>query len=186
MELVFMLEELSAKEFLDSLLPRILPPEISFKTIPHHGKTDLRASLPRKLRAWRNPYARFVVLHDQDANDCVSLKQQLLTVCNQARPDLLLRPLIRIACHELEAWHLGDLEALETAFPAFNADGVRDKAKFRDVDALANAAEELMKIAPEYQKVGGSRLLGSLVEIERNTSHSFQVFVSGIETLIGR
>ena len=180
MELVFMLEELSAKEFLDSLLPRILPPDVLFTTIPHHGKGDLRASLPRKLRAWRNPQARFVILHDQDANDCLLLKEQLRQLCLQARPDLNPQPLIRIACRELEAWHLGDFQALETAFPEFDSEKERGRAKFRDVDRLGNAAEELSKLIPEYQKVSGSRTLGTLVEVDNNTSKSFQIFISGV------
>lgn len=180
MELVFMLEELSAKEFLDSLLPRILPADVRFTTIPHHGKSDLRSSLPRKLRAWRNPQARFVIVHDQDANDCLALKEQLVQLCRQARPDLNPQPLIRIACRELEAWHLGDFEALEAAYPEFDSEKEVGKAKFRNVDLLGNAAEELSKLIPEYQKVSGSRTLGALVNVDKNTSKSFQVFVSGL------
>jgi hypothetical protein len=183
MELVFMLEELSAKEFLDAFLPRLLPPDISFKTISHHGKSDLRASLPRKLRAWQNPKARFIVLHDQDANGCVSLKEQLRAICTQARPELIPQPLIRIACHELEAWHLGDFDALEVAYPEFDSTHFRHKAKFRDVDSLGNPSEELAKLVPQYQKVSGSRLLGSLVDAEKNTSNSFQIFVAGLTSI---
>ena len=40
MTLVFLLEEKSMKVFLDNLLPRILPPNVSFFTIAHEGKTD--------------------------------------------------------------------------------------------------------------------------------------------------
>jgi len=182
MELVFFLEEQSAKVFLDGFLPFLLPPEISFRTIPHQGKHDLQRSLPRKLRAWRDPHARFIILHDKDGNDCLLLKESLRKICAQARPDI--RPLIRIACHELEAWYLGDFDALERAFPGFNAQHVRGRAKYRDVDSLANAAEELTKLVPTYQKVGGSRQLGTALKVGENTSQSFQTFVCGVQSLL--
>lgn len=182
MELVLFLEERSAKVFLDGLLPRVLPPEVPFRTIPHNGKRDLQASLPRKLRGWRNPGARFVVVHDKDSNDCVELKTQLRDICQAARPDL--HPLIRIACHELEAWYLGDFDALESAFPGFNASLFRHRAKFRDVDAIANAAEELGKLVPAYQKMSGSRELGKVLDAGKNTSNSFRVFIEGIRHLL--
>ena len=97
------------KYLLDELLPRILPPDVTFQTIPHHGKRDLERSIPRKLRGWKEPGdIRFVILHDQDTKDCVSLKQELLQLC--AVTD---RPcLVRIACQEMEAWYFGDIDAL--------------------------------------------------------------------------
>ena len=164
-------------------MPRVLPAEITFRTIPHNGKSDLQKSLPRKLRAWRNPNARFVVLHDKDSNDCHHLKQALRDICVKARPDL--KPLIRIACHELEAWYMGDFDALAATFPGFNADQVRNRARYRDVDSLANAAEELSKLVPTYQKVSGSRALGKTLSIGGgNTSHSFRIFMQGLTRLI--
>ena len=47
MKLVFFLEEESMKELLDGILPKILPDNITFKTIPHEGKYDLEKSFPR-------------------------------------------------------------------------------------------------------------------------------------------
>lgn len=40
-ELVFLLEEASAKAMLESLLPRILHEETRFRCIPFEGKQDL-------------------------------------------------------------------------------------------------------------------------------------------------
>lgn len=51
MTLVFLLEELSMKVFLEGLLPRVLPEHIGVQLIPHEGKSDLEKSIPRKLRA---------------------------------------------------------------------------------------------------------------------------------------
>jgi hypothetical protein len=41
-ELVFLLEEPSAKAMLESLLPRLLDEQIKFRLIPFKGKQDLQ------------------------------------------------------------------------------------------------------------------------------------------------
>jgi hypothetical protein len=81
--MVFLLEERSMKTLLDGLLPRLMP-ELPFICIPHEGKQDLEKSIPRKLRAWREPGARFVVVRDNDGGDCHALKQRLVALCNDA------------------------------------------------------------------------------------------------------
>ena len=59
--MVFLLEEQSMKELLDGLLPRLFP-GLNFLCVPHEGKQDLERSIPRKLRAWRVPGDRFVIV----------------------------------------------------------------------------------------------------------------------------
>ena len=49
MELVFLLEEQSAKDFLMSLLPKIIP-SIEPIYLVHNGKGDLQKSIPIKLK----------------------------------------------------------------------------------------------------------------------------------------
>ena len=84
MKLIFLLEEPSMKYFLNELLPRILPENVAFQLIPHHGKRDLEKSIPKKLRGWNEPGdIRFVILHDQDNKDCIELKQSLLELCKE-------------------------------------------------------------------------------------------------------
>ncbi len=52
-------------------------------------------------------------------------------------------------------------------------------------NAIGNPSEELMKLTKGvYQKVAGSREIGPLLDLENNTSHSFNVLISGIERLI--
>ena len=53
---------------LDQMLPRFFP-ELRFQCVPHDGKRDLMKSIPRKLRGWREPGVRFVVVQDQDQDD---------------------------------------------------------------------------------------------------------------------
>ena len=181
MQIVIFCEELSAKVFLDEFLPPLLPVGVSLRTIPHQGKTDLQRSLPKKLKAWLDPEARFVILHDKDHNDCHKLKADLRLICTSARSDI--KPLIRIVCHELESWYLGDPIALQSAFPRFKPGSIQGKAKFRNVDAVANASEELTKLVPNYEKVTSSRILGNVMSPQNNSSQSFQVFWKGIEAL---
>ena len=100
MTIVFLLEERSAKYLLDIILPRLLPEDVEWKTIPHEGKSDLEKSIPRKLAAWKTPDTRFIVLHDQDSNDCQELKKRLQNLCSERDKEVL----VRIACRELEAW----------------------------------------------------------------------------------
>ncbi len=63
---VFLLEEYSMKALLDGLLPRLFP-DLLFQCVPHDGKGDLERSIPRKLRAWREPGVRFVIVRDGSA-----------------------------------------------------------------------------------------------------------------------
>ena len=181
--LVFMLEEQSAKEMLDILLPRLLPPEVTFLCIPHEGKQDLEKSVSIKLKQWNVPDSWFVVIHDKDQADCLRLKDRLKTLCVESgRPETL----VRIAVHELESWFLGDLAAVDKAFSRQDLAGKQQSRKFRNPDALANAQEELKKLVKGYQKVAGARAVAPHLALEGNTSTSFQCLVSGIRKYVNQ
>ena len=112
-QIVFFLEEPSAVAMLEGFLPKILPSGLSFRCIPFEGKQDLEKQLVKRIRGYRVPGARFVVLRDQDSGDCKNIKSILFQKCKEAmRSDIL----IRIACYELESWYLADLSAVEKAF----------------------------------------------------------------------
>ncbi len=182
-QLVFMLEEPSAKILLESLLPRVLPPEVSFLCIPHEGKQDLDKSIPVKLKHWNVPNSWFVVVRDKDQSDCIQLKQRLKQLCESSgRPETL----IRIAVHELESWFLGDLAAVGTAFDLPRLAGRQQSKKFRDPDALANAQEELKKLVKGYQKMAGARKISPHLSLNANTSVSFQHLLSGLQAYLER
>ncbi len=179
-ELVFLLEERSIVEVLRIVVPCLVPEDVTCHFVPHEGKSDLEKSIPRKLRAWRTPGVRFVVVRDKDQGDCRDVKHKLLELCrNGRRPDTL----VRIVCHHLESWYLGDLAAVEKAF---NLNGIAQRQgqrKFRDPDALPNAEQELRKLVPEYQKIAGSRDIAPHLALNNNRSHSFSVFLSGLRGL---
>lgn len=179
--IVFLLEEISMKAVLDEILPSMLPEGYTFQTIKHEGKTDLEKSIPRKLRAFRIPGVQFVVLRDQDNSDCKEVKQRLMQLCFEGgRTDAL----VRVVCHELESWFLGDLSAVEKAFNYKGIARKQDRAQFRNPDRLANPCEVLQKIVPEYQKYSGSKEIAKYMNIDANCSLSFNAFIKGIRKLV--
>lgn len=180
-ELIFLLEEPSMKETLEILLPKIIPPTIYYKCIAHEGKQNLEKSIPRKLKAWKKP-AKFIIVRDKDSADCVKVKQQLFKLCQQGnRPNTL----IRIACHELESWFLGDLAAVEKGLKIKLPRSVnQNKNKYRDLDRISNPKQELKKIAPNYQQISGSKAISEYLNIDNNKSHSFNMFIQGLQKLL--
>lgn len=176
MKLVFLLEEQSMKYFLDGLLPQILPEEIQFITIPHEGKSDLQKSLTSKLQGWNEPDVKFVVVQDQDSNDCKELKEKLLELCKKSKKEVL----VRIACHELEAWYFGDMNVLSKAY-GVDLSAAKRKRKYQVPDAIMNPKAELKRLLPEHQQISGARKIAPIIEIENNSSVSFQVFLNGVK-----
>jgi hypothetical protein len=180
LNLVFLLEEPSMRDLLDQLLPRILPSGVYFQTIPHRGKTDLRKSIPKKLKAWQIPNTRFIIVHDQDSHDCQQLKQELLAVCKAAGRDDVL---VRIVCQELEAWYFGDLKAVEQAFAVKGLQSLADKKAYRNPDLIPKPSAELAKRIPSFQKGLAAQLIPVHMDIEHNRSKSFQNLITGLQTL---
>lgn len=175
--LVFLVEEYSMKVLLDGLLPRLFP-GLSFLAIPHEGKQDLEKSVPRKLRAWREPGVRFIVLRDNDGRDCRALKKQLITLCQEGgRADTL----VRIACQELEAWYLAEPDAMAEAFDDDGLRSVGHRARYRNPDAISRPSAEVEKLVPGFQKVSGARRMASRLSRQRNGSPSFQALMKGVE-----
>lgn len=181
-QLVFFLEEPSAKEMLKGLLPRLLPVDVTAQYVVFEGKQDLEKRLPMRLKAWLQPDAKFIVMRDQDNGNCVTIKQNLLDKCTASgKPESL----VRIACHELETFYLGDLNAVVLAIGPASIGKLQNKAKFKKPDRLANPSEELKKLAPSYQKVSGSRAIGPLLDINNNQSNSFNALINGVKRLVG-
>ncbi len=103
-------------------------------------------------------------------------------ICRDAgKPDVLAR----IPCHELESWHLGDLNAVEQGLGVPGLAKKQKRAKYRNPDLIANPVQELQRLTNErYQKIAGSRAIGPHLSPDANRSHSFTVFVSGLQRLV--
>ena len=78
--LVFFLEGQSEKELLQGLIPRLLDnhKEVDVKYIVFQGKHDLEKKFYDRLKGWRKPDSIFVLLVDQDAENCQELKRKTL------------------------------------------------------------------------------------------------------------
>ena len=164
---------------LEGLLPRLFP-GLAFQCVPHGGKNDLEKSIPRKLRAWQEPGVRFAIVRDNDGGDCRRLKRSLSSLCDDGRRN---DSLVRIVCQELEAWYLGDPDALADAFGRESLRGLGRKARFRDPDAVPRPSEALRTLVPKFQKVSGARLMAQHLSRDRNRSRSYQALLAGVESL---
>lgn len=181
--IVFLLEEPSMKTFLEAWLPRAFPgwqEQQHFLCVAHQGKTDLDKSIPRKLRAWRVPGDRFVILRDNDNGDCVDIKARIQHQCAQAgRPDSL----IRLVCQELESWYIGDLAALAAAYADPNIDTPARRQRLTNPDTWRKPSREVVRMVPAFQKRLGARRIAEHLVVDGNRSHSFQIFHRGLQAI---
>ncbi|PWK23354.1 uncharacterized protein DUF4276 [Arcicella aurantiaca] len=182
MRIEFLLEESSMENLLKIILPKILPEgfelDINCFLRPHSGKSDLHKSIPKKIRAFSNfnEKVKIIIVQDQDSNDCKLLKKKIVELCSENGDCPVL---VRIACRELEAWYLGDMDAIEKVYPKFKAKSHRNLAKFRNPD-ICNPYNELVKIIKDFQKGKASREIPEYMNIDNNTSESFNQFVKGV------
>ena len=177
---IFLLEEPSMKALLDNFLPRVFP-GLDFLCVPHKGKADLESSIPRKLRGWREPGVRFIILRDNDNGNCYALKERLRQLCREGRRQ---DALVRIVCQELEAWYLGQPDAMADAFSDENLRRLKSRARYRRPDDLAKPSQAIKRLLPEFQKTSGARRMASHLASEGSRSTSFTVFLDGIANLL--
>ena len=200
MHIELFLEEPSAEAFLKEVMPKIVPPETSWQAIVFQGKANLLANLESRLKgykSWLPPDWRIVVLVDEDREDCRQLKRRLEMIAmrvglptKEAAGGSPFVVMNRIAVEELEAWLFGDPQALNSAYPRVSA-SIGTKAKYRNPDEITGgtweALERVMQRAGYYQgglaKIEVARNVARHMDIERNSSASFQCFVRGIASL---
>lgn len=79
-------------------------PSEAFWLVKEHGYTSIY--VVRRLRTRRIPDKKFIIIRDQDyAPDCKEVKAKLsLMVMESGKTSL-----VRIACHTLESFVIGDL-----------------------------------------------------------------------------
>jgi hypothetical protein len=181
-----LVEEPSMKNFLYGVLPKILPDGYQLNANcfirEHQGKQDLKKSIPKKVKAYQH-YSipvKVIIIHDQDASDCKVLKIELQDLVNT---NSNIPSLIRIACRELEAWYLGDMDALESVYPQFKAKHYRGWALFRNPDNC-NASDEIRKIISTFQKGVASKEIGKHIDLNINKSESFNHLITGIKKFL--
>lgn len=82
--LVFLLEEESAKNMLRPVVKELVPEDMPVQYITFSGKQDLERQLVKKIRFWRDPGSRFIILRDKDSGDCGVIKQHLLALAQES------------------------------------------------------------------------------------------------------
>lgn len=193
MNLEVLVEELSAKEALDHLLPKIVP-DVSFEMRVFRGKEALLRELPARLRGYAGWIAaaetRVVVVVDRDDDDCVALKSRLVKMAAEAGLDQT-RVLSRIVIEELEAWFFGDVSALRAAYPRVPA-SLGEQAPYRDPDGINGGTwQALHRVLREhgyhskrFDKVAAAQAIAPHMDVESNRSTSFQIFRDGLRRLV--
>lgn len=167
-------------------------------TPPNKRDSTLLHNLPSKLRAYGNELRRdmaVVVLVDlDDEADCITFKSRmtsLLDLCNH-KPQVLFR----IAIEELEAWFLGDPQALERAYPNLSKnvlDSYVQDSQCGTWETLADAISHGWRgaLRPEgrrsprvlEKKLEWAKKIAPLLDVQSNKSPSFCVFRDGIRKL---
>ncbi len=201
MHIEFFVEESSAEVALQEIVPKVVGQETSFQVHPFGGKPDLLKRLPDRLKAYRKWLPadwRIIVLVDQDRQNCLRLKRQLEGICNKAgfstktkpRPDGFFDAVNRVAVEELEAWFLGDPQAVLAAYPRVPAAFAHGR-RFRNPDAIpggtAEALEWILRRAGYHRgglgKVQAARDIARHMDPARNRSLSFCHFRGALEQL---
>lgn len=181
--IVFLCEERSMRDTLAILLARHYPDlveGIHWQIIFFQGKADLEKNFASKMQSWSYLSPHFIILRDNDGSDCAILKERL-----RERADTTGKPYhIRLVCQELESWFLGDLLAVEAAFPASNARRFLNTSKYRNPDCLNNAAAELARLTQVLGKTSKATAISPHLDLDRNTSHSFRLLFHTFDTLL--
>ncbi|MBL0508517.1 DUF4276 family protein [Aeromonas caviae] len=180
-ELVFMLEEPSAKAMLESVLPRFLDDTITTRIFYFEGKQDLEKNVVRKIQLYQNPNARFIVIRDQDSQpNCMVTKNKLLDLCKKTGKSH--HCLVRIACRELETIYLADLQAVEKGLDIKNINKLQETKKFRSPDQLENPKKELKVLTNnKYQNISGSREIGKHLDLNNTRSPTFKNILGAVK-----
>ena len=200
MHIELLLEERSAEAALTQLLPKLLPGLAGWTLHSFQGKPDLLAKLPNLLRGyarWLPDDYRIVVLVDADEDDCLGLKARLeetaaaegLLTKTSAGPDSRFAVLNRLAVEELEAWFIGDVEALAAAYPGV-PESLGQRRGFRDPDALRGTWEALERVLQNagyfrsgLRKIEAAGHIAAHMDPTRNRSRSFRCFAQGLAAL---
>jgi len=178
-EVVVLTEEPSIKPVFECLAQKLALNRAYLTIITHSGVSDLERSLPRKLRAWRNPNSAFLIVRDNDDGDCQQRKARLQGIVDASgRTE---RTLIRIVCQELEAWFLGDRQAMHDAGVL---DRNNDPATLRgDPDKLRKPSRLLDEYLNGYGKIRGAEAIAPFMDPTRNISLSFNVTADALRRL---
>jgi hypothetical protein len=209
MHFEILVEDMSGKTALEILVPKIIDTEQhTFNIHPYKGighipknltsKSDpkkriLLDQLPRFIRGYGSKFdgypsdyhAVLIIICDLDERCLSSFRQELLICLDSCVP----KPKTHfcIAIEEAEAWYLGDLEAVKTAYPNakqavlnsyINDDICGTWEKLADA-VYSGGSQKLSRL--RYQEVGKQKAIWAekispFMDIDKNQSPSFCYF----------
>ena len=208
MHFEILVEDSSGKKALDVLMPKILGDQHTFRVINYRGvgriprnlrsradarKRPLLDQLPKLLRGYGHTFAGYapnysaavIVVCDLDDKCLKTLRQELFAALNACNP----KPETRfcIAVEEGEAWLLGDIPALKSAYPKAKEDvlnGYQNDAICGTWELLADAV--FIKRSGALQKMGWQAVgreksawaenIAPHMDVNANASSSFRYF----------
>lgn len=172
-----------------------LPPGLSVKADP--SKRALLDQLPRLLTGYGKSSGidAVVVVLDSDRRDCKIFLAELRGLLQRCLP--APNTLFRLAIEEMEAWYLGDRQALLAAYPRAKAD-VLNRYTQDSVcgtwEVLADAVHPggsaaILKAgwpSPGQMKHEWADNIGPRMNVEQNVSPSFCKFRDGLRRLVAQ
>jgi hypothetical protein len=201
MQIDFLVEEISPQAALDQLLPRLLPGH-SYRVRVFEGWQDLLGQLKALLQGYHKRIfregqtdLRVVVLLDGDgicerrkAAQEAKAREAGLRTKTTAGPGEVFHVLNRIAVQELEAWWLGDREAIMAAYPGVkphHSKGLdrEPAAPLKPNEVLWSVLKQGRYFATGKRKTQWATDIGRHVDPARNTSASFRYFCEGLAAL---
>ena len=213
MHFEILVEDQSGKKALEVIIPKIIGDNHTFKVIAYKGigripiglkngvdasKRILLDNLPKLLngygKSWRNfPFAVFVVC-DLDDKCLKTFRQELISILDNCET----KPETRfcIAIEEGEAWFLGDIVAVKSAYPS-TKDSVLNNYENDSIcgtwetlaDAVYSGGASALK-AKGWQTVGieksaWAKKIAPNMDVNNNKSPSFGYFRTKLLELAG-
>ncbi|MGB4336308.1 MAG: DUF4276 family protein [Chromatiaceae bacterium] len=213
MHIEILVEDSSGEKLLNAVLPKLLgeqgdphswrvhaykgigriPKNLSAGADP--AKRILLDQLPRLLQGYGRTTGidAVVVVLDTDKRNCVDFLAELKALATGCKP--APNTLFRLAIEEVEAWYLGDLQALVQAYPRAKAAAlnryVQDSA-CNPWELLADAVHPGGSAAikkagwplPGQVKHQWAERIGPLLDPDRNVSPSFVKLRDGLRRLV--
>ncbi len=217
MHLEILVEDRSGKKALDILVPKIIGDKHTFKVHPYKGigrvppgmkdagdasKRILLDNLPKLLKGYGKTFGAYtedypaavVLVCDLDDKCLRAFRRELFSILDQCAT----RPETRFcfAIEEGEAWFLGDLNAVRTAYPEAKKSVLAEYANDSVCGTWEKLADAVCKggatvlSAKGYQAVGAEKSkwaerIAPRMNVMNNLSPSFRYFRNKLRRLTG-